>query len=57
MTATFAVTDWSIKGDYDVVLAAMEVQMETVVNDRTFYLVSVAPRGNEFVGMLIYSAD
>ena len=51
----YALTNYSIKGDYDSVLAALEVQLETVTNTKTIYLVKIIPRGNEFVGVLLYA--
>jgi hypothetical protein len=55
MTA-YLVTKYSIVGDYDEVLAALETRLETVDNSKAIYLCSVVPRGNEFVGLLIYAA-
>jgi microcompartment protein CcmL/EutN len=54
MTA-YVLIKWSQKGDYDEVLAAMETQLETVTNSKTIYLCSIIPRGNEFVGVLLYA--
>ncbi len=50
----YAVTTWSKKGEYDEVLAALETQIETVDSGKTIYLMSIVPRGNEFVGILVY---
>ena len=47
-------TKYSIKGDYDSVLAALEVQLETVTNTKAIHLLKILPRGNEFVGVLLY---
>ena len=54
--ANYALTKWSQVGDYDSVLAAMETQLETVDNTKTIYLVSIVPRGNDYVGLLLYAA-
>ncbi len=51
----YSVTTYSIKGDYDEVLAAIETRIETVDSSKTIYLMSVVPRGNEFVGLLLYA--
>ena len=45
---------YSIKGDYDTVLAALETQLETVNNGKTIRMVDIVGRGNEFVGVLLY---
>ncbi len=50
----YLVTRWSIKGEYDEVLLAMETQIETVTDTKTIHLMNIVPRGNEFVGLLIY---
>lgn len=50
----YAVTTYAIKGDYDVVLAALETKIETIDTGKTIRLYAVVPRGNEFVGMLVY---
>ena len=47
-------TSYSIKGEYDVVLAALETQLETVTSTKAIHLVKILPRGNEFVGVLLY---
>lgn len=52
--AAYALTDYSVKGDYDTVLAALETQLETVTNTKAIHLVKILPRGNEFVGVLLY---
>ena len=52
--ASYAVTNYSIKGEYDAVLAALETQLETVDDGKTIRYVDIVPRGNEFVGILIY---
>ena len=51
----YAITSWSLKGDYDAVLAAMETKLETVDNTKTIYLQTIVPRGSEFVGLLQYA--
>ena len=51
----YAVTTWSNVGSYESVLAAMETQIETVDNQKTIYLISIVPKGNEFVGLLVYA--
>ena len=53
MTA-YSVTTYSIKGEYDAVLAALETKLETVDNGKTIRHVDIIERGNEFVGILIY---
>ena len=55
MTA-YILTRYSITGTYEVVLEALETQLETVDNGKTIYKVDIIPRGNEFVGILIYAA-
>ena len=56
MTA-YALTKYSIKGDYDAVLAAIETKLETVDADtKTIRYVDIVKRGNEFVGLLLYDA-
>ena len=47
-------TRYSIKGEYDAVLEALETQLETVTNTKTIHLCKILPRGNEFVGVLLY---
>ena len=54
--ANYALTKWSQKGDYDTVLAAMEIQLETIDTTKTIRLSSIVERGNEFVGLLLYDA-
>jgi len=52
--ADYFITRYSIKGDYDSVLEALETQLETVTNTKTIVLCKILPRGNEFVGVLLY---
>ena len=52
--ANYFFTRYSIKGDYDTVLAALETQLETVTNTKAIHLLKIVPRGNEFVGVLLY---
>ena len=52
--AAYSFTTYSTKGAYDVVLAALETQLETVNDGKTIRYVDIIPRGNEFVGILIY---
>ena len=52
----YAVTDWSTHGSVEEVLAAMEIQLETVDNTKTIFLANVVKQGNEFVGVLLYAA-
>lgn len=52
---SYALTRYSIKGEYDTVLAALETQLETVDDTKTIYLCEIVPRGNEFVGLLLYA--
>ena len=47
-------TRYSIKGEYDAVLEALETQLETVNNGKTIRYVDIVKRGNEFVGVLLY---
>lgn len=51
----YVLTKYSIKGEYDAVLAALETQLETVDNGKAIYLCQIMPRGNEFVGLLLYA--
>ena len=52
----YALTKYSIKGDYDYVLATLETQLETVDNGKSIRYVDIIERGNEFVGILLYDA-
>ena len=52
--AAYILTRYSIKGDYDSVLEALETQLETVDNGKTIRYVDIVKRGNEFVGVLLY---
>ena len=52
--ADYFFTRYSVKGDYDTVLAALETQLETVANTKAIHLIKIIPRGNEFVGVLLY---
>ena len=56
MTAYSLTTFSTSVGEFDVVLAALETQLETVDNGKTIHKVDIIPRGNEFVGILIYAA-
>ncbi len=47
---------YSIKGDYDSVLEALETQLETINDGKTIRYVDIVKRGNEFVGLLLYDA-
>ena len=47
-------TKYSINGEYDAVLEALEVQLETVTDTKAIHLIKILPRGNEFVGVLLY---
>ena len=49
-------TRYSVKGDYDSVLEALETQLETVNNGKSIRHVDIIKRGNEFVGVLLYDA-
>lgn len=53
--ASYALTRWSQVGSYDEVLSAMETQLETVDDSKTIYIASIVPKGNEFVGILLYA--
>ena len=55
MTA-YALTKYSVHGSYEVVLAALETQLETVDNGTTIRYCDMIKRGNEFVGVLLYDA-
>ncbi len=52
----YVLTRFSIKGDYDAVLKALEVQLETIDTGKTIRYVDIIKRGNEFVGVLLYDA-
>jgi len=52
----YILTKYSIKGDYDTVLAALETKLETVNNGKTIRYVDIVKRGNEFFGILLYDA-
>lgn len=52
----FILTRYSVVGDYDSVLKALEVQLETVDTGKTIRYVDIIKRGNEFVGVLLYDA-
>ena len=47
-------TRFSVKGEYDAVLAALETQLETVTNTKAIHIIKIVQRGNEFVGALLY---
>ena len=47
-------TRYAVTGDYDTVLAAIETKLETVDATKTIHLNKIIPRGNEFVGVLLY---
>jgi len=52
----YALTSWSQTGTAEEVIAAMEVQLETVDDAKDIYVAQVAKKGNEFVGLLLYAA-
>ena len=52
--ADYEFTKYSTHGSYEVVLAALETQLETVTNTKTIHLCKILPQGNEFVGVLLY---
>ncbi len=52
--ANYALTRFSVRGEYDAVLSAMETQLETVNDGKTIRYVDIVKRGNEFVGVLLY---
>jgi len=52
--AAYVLTNYSIKGDYDSVLAALEAKLETVDTGKTIRYCDIIKRGNEFVGVLLY---
>ena len=52
--AAYAVTRYSIKGEYDAVLTALEEKLETVDDGKTIRMIDIVKRGNEFVGVLLY---
>ena len=47
-------TRYSVNGEYDAVLAALETQIETVTNTKAIHLIKIIQRGNEYVGALLY---
>ncbi len=49
----FVVTRFSVKGEYDFVLDAMETWLETQNDGRARLMVTVVPRGSEFVGLIL----
>ncbi len=53
--ADFVLTKWSTSGSYEAVLAAMEIQLETVDTAKTIILANMMKHGNEFVGVLLYA--
>lgn len=50
----FIVTTWSTNGSFEFCLAAIETKLETVNDGKTIRYVDIVPRGNEFVGILMY---
>ena len=52
--ADYFFTRYSIKGEYDAVLKALETQLETVTNTKAIHLLKILSRGDEFVGVLLY---
>ena len=52
--ADYFFTRYSIKGEYDAVLKALEVQLETVTSTKAIHLLKILSRGDEFVGVLLY---
>lgn len=52
--AAYILTRYSIKGEYDAVLKALETQLETVNDGKTIRYVDIIKRGNEYVGVLLY---
>ena len=50
----YILTRYSIKGDYDSVLKALETKLEAVDNGKTIRYCDIIKRGNEFVGILLY---
>ena len=51
----YALTKWSATGTAEEVLAAMEVQLETVDNTKTIHLAQISKEFNDFVGLLLYA--
>jgi len=51
----YILTKWSKTGTAEEVLAAMEIQLETVDNTKDIYLSNLIKKGNEFVGVLLYA--
>jgi len=47
---------YSIKGDYDSVLEALETELETINDGTTIRYCDIIKRGNEFVGVLLTDA-
>ena len=52
----YAFTKWSTQGSFEFCLAAIETQLETVDDGKTIRYVDIVPRGNEYVGILMYDA-
>ena len=52
--AAYVLTRYSITGEYDAVLKALETELETVNDGKTIRYVDIVKRGNEFVGVLLY---
>lgn len=52
--ANYFFTRYSVKGEYDAVLKALETQLQTVTSTKTIHLLKILSRGDEFVGVLLY---
>jgi len=50
----YAVEKYTVTGDYDYVIAALETKLETIDITKTIRLLSVVKRGNGFAAFLIY---
>ena len=54
--ANYALDTFPKSGTYEVVLAALETELETIDTAKVIRLLEVQKHGNEFVGLLIIDA-
>lgn len=54
--ANYALDTFSKQGSYEVVLAALETELETIDTAKTIRLLEIQRQGNEFIGLLIIDA-
>ena len=54
--ANYALDTFSSRGSYEVVLAALETELETIDTAKTIRLLEIQKHGNEYVGLLIIDA-